>query len=66
MLGEESESADYWKRCGDLALQYGVKHIIIMVRERRGAEKLCNMPEAHDTLDREHTGQHSTTTYKCP
>ena len=31
MLGEESESADYWKKCGDDALRHGVKHIIIMV-----------------------------------
>jgi hypothetical protein len=32
MLGEESESADYWKKCGDLAVRHGVKHIVIMVR----------------------------------
>ena len=31
MLGEESESADYWKKCGDLALCNSVKHIIIIV-----------------------------------
>lgn len=31
MLGEESESADYWKRCGDEALANGVKGVIIMV-----------------------------------
>ncbi|KAL6247542.1 hypothetical protein RBB50_005888 [Rhinocladiella similis] len=30
LLGEESESADYWKKCGDLALRHGVKHIVIM------------------------------------
>lgn len=31
MLGEESESADYWKKCGDEALAYGIKGVIIMV-----------------------------------
>lgn len=30
MIGEESESADYWEHCGKLALRHGVKHIIIM------------------------------------
>ncbi|KAF1816417.1 LigB subunit of an aromatic-ring-opening dioxygenase LigAB [Eremomyces bilateralis CBS 781.70] len=30
MLGEESESADYWKRCGDEALRRGVKGVIMM------------------------------------
>lgn len=30
MLGEESDSADYWERCGKNALKHGVKHIIIM------------------------------------
>ncbi|KAF4548660.1 Hypothetical protein D9617_26g078730 [Elsinoe fawcettii] len=30
MLGEESESADYWKRCGDEALKNGIKGVIIM------------------------------------
>ena len=32
MLGEESRSADYWKKCGDEALAHGVKGIIMMVR----------------------------------
>lgn len=32
MLGEESESADYWKKCGDEALANGVKGIVMMVR----------------------------------
>ena len=31
MLGEESASADYWKKCGDLALANGVEHVVIMV-----------------------------------
>jgi aromatic ring-opening dioxygenase catalytic subunit (LigB family) len=31
MLGEESQSATYWKKCGDEALANGVKHVVIMV-----------------------------------
>ena len=31
MLGEESASANYWKKCGDEALARGVKHIVMMV-----------------------------------
>lgn len=31
MLGEESESADYWKKCGDEALFQGIKGVIMMV-----------------------------------
>src|ERR1700761_202397 len=31
MLGEESASATYWKRCGDEALKNGVKHVVMMV-----------------------------------
>lgn len=31
MLGEESESADYWKKCGDEALAHGIKGVIMMV-----------------------------------
>jgi hypothetical protein len=31
MLGEESESADYWKKCGDEALARGIKGVIMMV-----------------------------------
>jgi aromatic ring-opening dioxygenase catalytic subunit (LigB family) len=31
MLGEESESATYWKKCGDEALANGVKGVIMMV-----------------------------------
>ncbi|KAK4986150.1 hypothetical protein LTR50_005522 [Elasticomyces elasticus] len=30
MLGEETESADYWKKCGDAALANGVKGVIMM------------------------------------
>lgn len=32
MLGEASESATYWKKCGDEALAHGIKGVIIMVR----------------------------------
>jgi aromatic ring-opening dioxygenase catalytic subunit (LigB family) len=31
MLGEESGSADYWKKCGDEAIANDIKHIIMMV-----------------------------------
>jgi hypothetical protein len=31
MLGEESKSATYWKKCGDEALANGVKHVVMMV-----------------------------------
>ena len=31
MLGEESESATYWKKCGDEALANGIKGVIMMV-----------------------------------
>lgn len=31
MLGEESESADYWKKCGYEALERNIKGVIIMV-----------------------------------
>lgn len=30
MLGEESESAEYWKKCGDEALANGIKGVIMM------------------------------------
>ncbi|ESZ93896.1 aromatic ring-opening dioxygenase family protein [Sclerotinia borealis F-4128] len=30
MLGEESNSATYWKKCGDEALANGIKHVVIM------------------------------------
>jgi hypothetical protein len=32
MLGEECESATYWKKCGDEAIAHGIKGIIMMVR----------------------------------
>lgn len=32
MLGEKSESATYWKQCGDEAIANDCKGIIIMVR----------------------------------
>ena len=31
MLGEESASASYWKKCGDEALAHGIKGVVIMV-----------------------------------
>ena len=31
MLGEECESASYWKKCGDEALEKGIKGVVIMV-----------------------------------
>ncbi|THZ04496.1 LigB subunit of an aromatic-ring-opening dioxygenase LigAB [Aureobasidium pullulans] len=30
MLGEESTSADYWKKCGDDALAHGIKGVVMM------------------------------------
>jgi aromatic ring-opening dioxygenase catalytic subunit (LigB family) len=33
MLGEESESATYWKQAGDEALANGIKGVIMMVSE---------------------------------
>ena len=32
MLGEQSKSGDYWKKCGDEALVHGIKHVVMMVR----------------------------------
>lgn len=34
MLGEQSESADYWKACGDEALAHGIKGVVMMVRSK--------------------------------
>jgi hypothetical protein len=34
MLGEESESAAYWKKAGDEALSNGIKGVIMMVGPR--------------------------------
>jgi aromatic ring-opening dioxygenase catalytic subunit (LigB family) len=31
MLGEESESATYWKKAGDEALANGIKGVVMMV-----------------------------------
>jgi hypothetical protein len=31
MLGEESTSADYWKKCGDEAQANGIKGVVMMV-----------------------------------
>lgn len=31
MLGEESTSATYWKKCGDDALAHGLKGVVMMV-----------------------------------
>ena len=31
MLGEESESATYWKQCGGEALANGIKGVVMMV-----------------------------------
>jgi hypothetical protein len=31
MLGEESTSGDYWKKCGDEALAHDIKGVIMMV-----------------------------------
>lgn len=31
MLGEESDSATYWKRCGDEARANGIEHVVLMV-----------------------------------
>ena len=31
MLGEESDSATYWKQCGDEALANGIKGVVMMV-----------------------------------
>jgi hypothetical protein len=30
MLGEESASAAYWKKCGDEALANGIEHVVMM------------------------------------
>jgi hypothetical protein len=37
MLGEESESADYWKRSGDEALAHDIKGVIMMVNISRSS-----------------------------
>jgi hypothetical protein len=40
MLGEESDSATYWKACGDAALANGIKHVVMMVSWKRIASCL--------------------------
>lgn len=43
MLGEESSSADYWKKCGDEALANGIKGVVMMVRFLRdGILAMCS------------------------
>lgn len=62
MLGEDSDSANYWKKCGDQALRHDVRHIVIMVshiamHRRNTSDLVC---------DREHTGPLSTMRFKSP
>ena len=38
MLEADTESAAYWKKCGDEALAHGVKGIVIMVSENASEE----------------------------
>ncbi|KAJ5728882.1 Extradiol ring-cleavage dioxygenase class III enzyme subunit B [Penicillium malachiteum] len=40
MLGEKSESADYWKKCGDESLAQGIKGVVMM-----GAHWACKGPD---------------------
>lgn len=42
MLGEESKSATYWKKCGDEALANGVEHVVMMVRSFRSMNDLSS------------------------
>ncbi len=61
MLGEESASATYWKKCGDEALKNGVKHVVMMVYPpslARLINRLCSF------ISRAHTGRHSVTRSK--
>lgn len=53
MLGEESRSADYWKKCGDEALANGVKHVVMMVSETKFSEPHGKRSDGHE---RAHTG----------
>ena len=39
MLGEESASASYWKKCGDEALAHGIKGVVIMVSTLHEAQR---------------------------
>lgn len=49
MLGEECESASYWKKCGDEALERGIKGVVMMVCRKR---QLAFQSD----YDREHIG----------
>lgn len=42
MLGEESKSADYRKKCGDETLKNGVKHVVLMVKSSYGPSRFTN------------------------
>lgn len=33
MLGEEHNSGNYWKKCGEQALANGIEHVVVMVSE---------------------------------
>lgn len=62
MLGEESASATYWKKCGDEALANDVQHVVIMVglsvsdwfpyqpRNRSSIANICISFRAHTGL----------------
>jgi hypothetical protein len=50
MLGEESDSAAYWKKCGDEALANNIKGVIIMVPFPPSPLSLFSLSS------REHTG----------
>jgi hypothetical protein len=45
MLGEESESATYWKKAGDEALANGIKGVIMMVGPNRHQMNCVNRTE---------------------
>jgi aromatic ring-opening dioxygenase catalytic subunit (LigB family) len=42
MLGEESKSATYWKKCGDEALANGIEHVVMMVHPLFSSAPLFN------------------------
>lgn len=60
MLGEESESADYWKKCGDEALARNIQGVIIMVLPSFSPPSLPSLPttntNTHFAAHRAHTG----------
>lgn len=43
MLGEESDSATYWKKCGDEALANGIKHVVMMVSNSISSDNPQNL-----------------------